>query len=381
MFCLLLTFFLIRQESSGLYVIDISSPKYKPVKIQFVPNDSSSEEVSKLVSRNLGVIGYFDVVKDGADVLVEIKKTKSGFQFTGRFSGEEYFNVELKSDDVKAICDSFSNYMIKKISGIETDIFGKKFFVLSNLDGKKEIYQTHFVSDRLEKIVSAKSFIPNFSVSPSGKKIAYTHYDGKNYRLYIADMSSKKIFSPVMKDGMFISPNFVSDDKIVLAWNSGAGANIYVLDMVAKSISRITSGNADVSARILPDGKRMVVVSGKGGLPQIYVKDINGNEEKLPLSGRYNSSPDVSPDGKRIVFTKLEGSRFNIYTYDFETRMEKPLVVDFGSSENPTWSRDGNFILFASNRDGDYDIYITDKFGNFIRKVFDTPKDEFQAIF
>lgn len=380
MVCFLFIFFLVR-ETRELYVIDISSPKYKPVKVQFIANDSSSQEVSNLVSRNLGVVGYFDLVKDASDVLVEISKTPSGFQFIGRFSGEEFFKVELKSDDFRAVADSFSNYIIKKISGLETDIFGRKVFILSNLDGKKEIYQTDFISERLEKIVSAKSFIPSFSVSPSGRKIAYTHYDGRNYRLYIADLSSKKIFSPVIREGMFISPSFFSDDLVVLAWNSGSGANIYLFDVVARSLSKITSGNADVSAKIMPDGKRIVVVSGRGGLPQIYLKDLNGKDERLPLSGRYNSSPDVSPDGKRIVFTKLEGSRFNIYIYDLETKIEKPLVIDFGSSENPSWSRDGNFILFASNRDGDYDIYITDRFGNFTRKVFDTPRDEFQAIF
>lgn len=381
MVCFLFILFLVRQEKGNLYVIDISSPKYKPVKVQFIANDNRSLEVSKLISRNLGVIGYFDVVKEGADVSVETVKTPSGFKFTGYFSGEEFFKVELKSDDFKAVADTFSNYIIKKISGLETDIFGRKVFILSNLDGKKEIYQTSFISDTFEKVVSAKSFIPNFSVSPSGNKIAYTHYDGRNYRLYIADLSSKKIFSPVVRDGMFISPSFFSDDRIVLAWNSGSGSNIYLFDIVARSLSKITSGNADVSAKVMPDGKRLIVVSGKGGLPQIYLKDLNGKDERLPLSGRYNSSPDISPDGKRIAFTKLEGSRFNIYIYDLETKTEKPLVVDFGSSENPSWSRDGNFILFASNRDGDYDIYITDRFGNFIRKVFDTAKDEFQAVF
>lgn len=365
------------QEKGDLYIIDISSPKYKPVKIQITPKDSSSNELSKLISRNLGVIGYFDVVRENGDIIIEVERTQNGFYF----SSQDFFKVELKSDDTKAVADSFSNYLINKVSGIKTDIFGRKLLVLSNLDGKKEIYQLDFLSDKIEKIVSAKSFIPTFSVSPSGNKVAYTHYDGKNYRLYIADLRTQKIFSPVIKDGMFISPNFVSDNLLTLAWNSGNGSNIYMFDIASRSLSRITSGNTDISAKMLPDGERMIIVSGRAGLPQIYLRNVKGGEERIALSGRYNTSPDISPDGKKMAFAKLEGSRMNLYIYDFETKTEKPLVVDFGSSENPSWSKDGNFILFSSNRDGDYDIYITDRFGNFIKKVFDTPKDEFQAIF
>jgi TolB protein len=76
-----------------------------------------------------------------------------------------------------------------------------------------------------------------------------------------------------------------------------------------------------------------------------------------------------------MVFTKLEGNKFNIYIYNFETGQEKK-IIDFGSSENPTWTPDGNFIIFSSNADGDYDLYITDKFGSFKRKILDTKKDE-----
>lgn len=380
MLVLLLSLFVISQEKKDVYIIDISSPRYKAVRLCFFPKDEASAELSNIVIRNLGVIGYFEVGRDDCELSVEIERSQKGFAFSGRFSDKNLFKVEMRGEKKRAVADAFSNYVIQKVVGLDTDIFGRRLFILSNLDGKKEIYRAEFLSDKFEKVVSAKSFIPSFSVSPSGNRIAYVHFDGKSYRLYVADLVSQRVFSPVIREGMFISPHFVSEETVMLALNFGSGSNIYLFDMVRRSLNKITTGNADISARPMPNGNRVVVVSGRAGLPQIYIRDIGGGEERLPLSGRYNTSPDVSPDGRMMVFSKLEGSRLNIYVFDFEKRVEKPIVVDFGSSENPVWSPDGNFIFFSSNKDGDYDIYITDRFGNFIRKVFDTAKDEFIAI-
>jgi TolB protein len=180
-----------------------------------------------------------------------------------------------------------------------------------------------------------------------------------------------------LKTGNFLFPTFVNQSILIVPWNSGeGGSNLYVLNLNLKKFQKISSGNSDVLGKTTPDGKKIIFVSGREGLPQIFIKDIGtGEEKKIPLSGRYNSSPDISPDGKDMVFTKLEGNKFNIYIYNFETGQEKK-IIDFGSSENPTWTPDGNFIIFSSNADGDYDLYITDKFGSFRRKILDTKKDE-----
>ena len=379
---LILAIFLVYSSGGEKIFIDITSPEYKPVKVVF----DGDKEIKKLLERNIGKIGYFEVSgnKQDFDLIVKIGKTAEGYTFEGKFKdAPTLFKVEIKSHIKEAVANSFSNYIVEKVSGIKTDIFGKEVIFLSNLDGKKEIYSSVFPSAKVRKIVSAKSFIPFFSVSPNGEKIAYVHFDGKSYRIYIADRRTKKVYSPMAKTGMFLSPRFFTDNILTVAWNRGGGSSIYILDLKKRRMKRITWGNSDVLGEISPDGKKIVFVSGRGGLPQIYVKDFNGipGERRLFLSGRYNTSPDISPDGKAIVFSKLEGNSFKIYVYDFEKDEERRITGDnMGSCENPTWTPDGNFIIFSSNRDGDYDLYITDKYGTFIRKIFDTNKDETYGV-
>jgi TolB protein len=367
--------FIISAET-GKIIIDITSPSYKPVRISVESEDKKIEEI---IRKNLSIIGYVEL-SDKPDVKVSIRASSDDefvLQATMNEEKSPFLILKARGKDKEKVANELSNHLISKIAGVKTDIFGRTLYFLSNLEGKKEIFSVNFISGKIEKVVSAKSFIPSFSVSDDGSKIAFTHYDGKNYSLYILDAVSRKIYSTTLKTGNFLFPTFVNQSILIVPWNSGeGGSNLYVLNLNLKKFQKISSGNSDVLGKTTPDGKKIIFVSGREGLPQIFIKDIGtGEEKKIPLSGRYNSSPDISPDGKDMVFTKLEGNKFNIYIYNFETGQEKK-IIDFGSSENPTWTPDGNFIIFSSNADGDYDLYITDKFGSFRRKILDTKKDE-----
>jgi Tol biopolymer transport system component len=48
------------------------------------------------------------------------------------------------------------------------------------------------------------------------------------------------------------------------------------------------------------------------------------------------------------------------------------LTDDPGSDIEPAWSPDGTRIAFASNRDGDWDIYVMDADGGNVRRLTGT---------
>ena len=52
-----------------------------------------------------------------------------------------------------------------------------------------------------------------------------------------------------------------------------------------------------------------------------------------------------------------------------------------GSDDAPTWSADGNRIVFNSNRDGDYEIFVMNRDGSGQIQLTNNGKDDGFAIF
>jgi Tol biopolymer transport system component len=97
-----------------------------------------------------------------------------------------------------------------------------------------------------------------------------------------------------------------------------------------------------------------------------------------------NSAPAWSPDGKQIAFTSTRDGRPQIYvmpapgsSLDANTAGSAPRrVSQVGAADfSPTWSPDGNWIAFASYRDGSTDIYIMDLSGGNVTRLTKTGAD------
>ena len=86
------------------------------------------------------------------------------------------------------------------------------------------------------------------------------------------------------------------------------------------------------------------------GLILYFITGIVPAQEN-PLWLRY---PAVSPDGSSIVFN-FKG---NIYQVDVNGGKAIPITTNPGYDFNPVWSPNGKRIAFASNRHGNFDIFV-----------------------
>lgn len=102
--------------------------------------------------------------------------------------------------------------------------------------------------------------------------------------------------------------------------------------------------------KILINLKSIVLVS----LICFSITSVSAQENALWL--RY---PAISPDGKTIVFS-YQG---NLYKVDARGGAAIALTVGSSHSTMPVWSKDGQSIAFANNRNGNFDVFVVPSAG------------------
>jgi hypothetical protein len=123
-----------------------------------------------------------------------------------------------------------------------------------------------------------------------------------------------------------------------------------------------------------PTDDLIAVVGVKDGRSDLYLVDADGNFERLTNDTWDEKEPKWHPDGKALVFSSDRGypvalraaprpegfGNYGIYTMDVESRRISRVVETWGQDTQPTWSPDGERLLFISDRGGARDAYLYD---------------------
>lgn len=279
-----------------------------------------------------------------------------------------------------------ANNIYKQIVGKES-IFKSKIIFVSDRNSKgsktvKEVYLMDFDGKNVTQLTTHGGIAISPALSHDGSKLVYSLISNNNGKrsnqLYLMNLASKEAHVISQKEGINSGAIFLPDGNLALTLTFTGNAEIYEMNIEGKTLRKMTNHfSSDVDPSITFDGKLMSFLSDRSGRAMIYTMDPNGTEKdvkRISFVGQFNATPRFSPDGKEIVFSSWLDRSFDLFRIGSDGTNLIRLTKEFGSNEEPSYSNDGEFIAFTSERvlsrtRADKNIYIMDRDGEILGPI------------
>lgn len=224
--------------------------------------------------------------------------------------------------------------------------------------------------------------------SPDGTKLAYLSSEDRDYditKIRIKDLKTGK--TRTLDKKVYSRPSWTLDSrKLVYARLGGSTQyfDLFVYDLETDKEERISAGLRAKDPSVSPDGRQIVFVRNEGGNNNLGLVNVDGTDVRYLTNNRRGMqfyTPQWSPDGQRILFGVYRGEDRDVATISAECTPYSKKVASEDSSAFPDslvfpvdadfrvvansdaderdgcWSPDGERVLFASDREGVFNLY------------------------
>jgi Tol biopolymer transport system component len=137
--------------------------------------------------------------------------------------------------------------------------------------------------------------------------------------------------------------------------------DLRAVDVVSGRVRPLTRGLRAREPDVSPDGRTVVFVRQMGDRGELFTIGLDGRDLR-PLTwsapGTQWGSPRFSPDGDRVAASRwTSGGWLDVVEVDVASGEVVNLTRDRAKDLEPTWTPDGAFVVFRSDRDGISNLY------------------------
>jgi transcriptional activator of cad operon len=173
-------------------------------------------------------------------------------------------------------------------------------------------------------------------------------------------------FSPVFHAADPIN-SFIVAGNIVHFSSTEISADIWQADKLGTTSVRINSSRPDTMPRLSHDAEQLAFLSTRHGHEQLWLQQADGAERLLTeLPGQPAFiRPEWSADDRQLLFSK-DGAAYSVEVAGGEL---KTLLTADKQVGVANWGPDGNSVLYSSQRDGDWQLWLYDIVSKTERKL------------
>ncbi len=237
---------------------------------------------------------------------------------------------------------------------------GQEIVFVSTRDGDFEIYLMNVNGENVRRLThnSAKDSFPRFSSDGTGISFTST-INEETTDIYFMSKKGVNIIRLTTWKSNELSRASSSPDGTKIAFNSDKDGNdeIYIMDFESAKVKPFLSDeNASLqTASFSKDGNKLIY---SAELPdktfELRILDLATNKNKKILNTSSGPNyPRFSPDGKKIAFHQEVNGRWDIFTLNSNGTELKNLTENYASDSIPNWFRDGEKLIFRTNRNGE----------------------------
>ena len=200
------------------------------------------------------------------------------------------------------------------------------------------------------------------TLSPDGSTVAYATRINGRWDIYSQRVGGRNA-TPIVNDPQRdeAGPAYSADGSLLAFHESDNEGGIFVAGATGESVRRVTDGGFDPAWS--PNGQQIAFATEEITEPAtrlgdsaLYIVPAAGGSPRK-LSEGDAVQPAFSPSGERIVYWSNTGGQRDIFTVAAAGGPRLAITNDPAIDWSPTWSRDGRFIYFASDRGGAMNLW------------------------
>jgi len=219
-----------------------------------------------------------------------------------------------------------------------------------------DLYVTNLVNSRTTRLT--EDYRTQLGATwESARSILFSSDRSGTYRLWRVDLVSREI-TWVAADGWNIKRPYRNGVGVIAYESWQYDTNIWTETGGDSSPTRIISSTVwDYQPSLSPDGQQIVFVSNRSGNFELWLRDSHGNQRQLTnTDNRVVGHAAWSPDGNQLAYVVQAADLLEIAIITLDGD-EIGRIRPSGNAIAPTWSPDGETLIYGSNTASNWQIW------------------------